>query len=571
MRYFHKMGVNALSLIIFTFFSVLLLPAFSSAANLTVAVVPWNVNAPEELSYLQGALTDMLSSRVGSNDKVEIIRKDLTAKAAGKYDLKNIGGKEAVKLGRELKADFLLYGSLSVLGDSISLDAKILNISTGEITTFYSTGIGLASITKMTRTIANDASARIRSQGASIKPDLSYTGKFRTKESEADNVIKVKAEISPGAILDEKAATVIGDENAEQVVVITRKTGGKTLKRRSSNIDGFFVSMTRADLDGDGVDEIFMASKDKLLVASFGIEGLKIIKEFNFPIEVQNLFLSSGDTDKDGKDEVYLASLVRGEPKSQSVKYHKGSYIISSTGLNYLLRAIEVEGEGTVLLAQKFKSKSGFFRKIIKIKKDGENYSKNGKLNLPKSVARSGISNFQFIDIDKDGTNEIITLGKRGNLMIYKAGESGRFKEFWRSPDTYGGSLNELEKAEPIGDESSLTDETFYMASEIKYGDFDSDGVNEIMVINNLAGGMGKFAKKVLYYKSGTIQRLYWNVAIFEQEWKTRDISGYIADFIISDLDNDGTREVTMLVVDNMGSLLKKDKMHSYLLSYSIR
>ena len=59
--------------------------------------------------------------------------------------------------------------------------------------------------------------------------------------------------------------------------------------------------MTRADLDGDGFDEIFMTSSDKLIVATSVIEGLNIIKEFSFPVEVQNLFLSSGDSDSDGK------------------------------------------------------------------------------------------------------------------------------------------------------------------------------------------------------------------------------------------------------------------------------
>ena len=192
-------------------------------------------------------------------------------------------------------------------------------------------------------------------------------------------------------------------------------------------------------------------------------------------------------------------------------------------------------------------------------------------LKIPKSVARQGISGFQFIDIDKDGTNELLALGKRGNLMLYKAGSRGRFKEFWRSPDEYGGSLNELQGAEFDADDYAISDNTYKMPGEIKYGDFDSDGVKEIMVKKNLAGGLGKYAKRVLFYDSGFLKRLSWNVALFEEEWKTREISGYIADFVISDLDGDGTDEVTILVVESEGGLLKRDKMRSYLLSYSIR
>ena len=89
------------------------------------------------------------------------------------------------------------------------------------------------------------------------------------------------------------------------------------------------------------------------------------------------------------------------------------------------------------------------------------------------------------------------------------------------------------------------------MASEIQYGDFDSDGTHDIMLKQNVAGGLGKIAKKVMFYKSGSLSRLSWNVAIFEEQWRTKEISGYIADFIISDLDGDGTNEVTMLIVEN--------------------
>jgi hypothetical protein len=539
-----------------------------------VAVLPWNVNGPAEVSYLGGALTDMISSRVGSNEVVEIVRKDLVTKAAGNYDLKNIGGKEAVKLGRELNADFLLYGSVSVLGESISLDANILNVDSGEISPLYSSGLSVASVVKMAQTLSGDALKTIRFQGRLAKPDLSYTGKFKDVKKEADNVIKVKAVVAPGVELAKPADIMevdSGGDAPEPVVVITRKIGEKTLKRRSSNLDGFFVSMTGADLDGDGFDEIFMISDEKLLIANFGLEGLKIIKEFSFPAQEQNISLSSGDSDRDGRDEVYLARLVRGKPASLSIEYLNGSYVVNDTGLNYFLRVIEIEGEGGELLAQGFKPESGFFRKILRIKKDGKSYTENGKFDIPKSVARSGLSNFQIIDIDKDGTNEIVTLGKRGNLTVYKADANSKFKEYFRSPESYGGSLNELQRPETVGYEYSVAYDPYYMPSEIKYGDFDSDGVEEIMVKRNVAGGLGKLAKKVMFYKSGSLHRLSWNVALFEEEWKTRDISGYIADFMIADLDGDGTNEATMIVVENLGNMFKRDKMHSYLLSYSIK
>ena len=360
MRYLPKSGSLGVALAqFFIILSLLFLPALAMAGHVRVAVVPWNVNGPEDVAYLSGALTDMISSRVGSSDVVEVVRKDLVAKEAGKFNIKDMGVGEGVRLAKKLDADFLIYGSVSVLGESVSLDAKLLEADSGKLTQLFSTGTGISSIVKMTQTLSKDALRAIGT--SSIKPDLSYTGKFKADEAVEDSVVKIRATTAPGVETPQERIKVQADGTAEPVVVITRKTGGKTLKRRSSNIDGLFVSMTTADLDGDGTPEVFMASGTTLIVATFGIEGLKIIKEFKSSSEVQNLYLSSGDTDGDGTDEVYLARLVNGKPRSLRVKYLRGSFTTSElTGLKYFLRAIVIEGKGSELIAQGYRTKGGF-------------------------------------------------------------------------------------------------------------------------------------------------------------------------------------------------------------------
>ena len=346
------------------------------------------------------------------------------------------------------------------------------------------------------------------------------------------------------------------------------------LKRRSANIDGFFVSMTTADLDKDGNYEIFLVSDRSIIIANYGINGLSIIKEIGSPASIQNLFISSGDTDGDGYDELYLARLVRGKSESVMIAFRDGKYsIVMPEGLDNLVRAVNIQGEGSLLLSQGFGFGSGFSKKIVKLKKDKGGYIEDGEFDLPREVVALGLTSFQIFDMDSDGANELVSLGKKANLMVYKAagGEGGAFEEYWRSPEPYGGSLNELVKPDESGDEFTATDDDgFYINNGLEYGDFDSDGAVEIMVKRNIATGLAKYSKKVRNYKSSSLHRLSWNVALMDEEWKSKLQSGYISDFIVLDLDGDGTDEATILIVENMGSFLKKSKAKSYLLTYSI-
>ncbi|MEE9542469.1 MAG: hypothetical protein V3V95_01645 [Thermodesulfobacteriota bacterium] len=558
------------------FVLLLSLPDTALAAQVRVAVIPWTVNGPEDSAYLKGAMTDMLSSRIGSSDIVEIVRFDEVKRALAE-DVKTgkIDEAAAIKIGKNLKADYLIYGSISVLGESVSLDASLVNIANMKSSPFYSSGEGVSSVVWMAESVSRMTLEAIGLETGTVKADLSYTGKFADNNEEGE----IKSSKEP-VILDAEAGlgkplpVGEGAGKKETVKVVTRTTGASILKRRSANIPGFLVSMTSADMDRDGTDEIFLVREASVIIANYGLKGLHIIQELKAPDKAQNLFVSSGDTDGDGFEEVFLARLNNGKPSSVRIDYIDGKYVVQEApGLDRLVRAINIQGEGAKLIAQGFRIGSGFFRKIKKLKKDKDGYVEDGELNLPREVISRGLASFQIFDLDSDGSNEIVSLGNKGSLRVYKAvvGGKGEIKEYWRSPETFGGSLNELLKPDESGDEHlGTSDDGFYINSGIEYGDFDSDGVVELMVKRNIATGLAKIAKKVRTYKSSSLHRLSWNVALMDEEWKTKVLSGYISDFVVADLDGDGTLEVTILIVELEGKILKKKNATSYLLTYSI-
>src|SRR3989344_6369923 len=46
----------------------------AAAEKIRVAILPWKINAAENLGYLKGAVYDMLISRIGAEPAIEIVK-----------------------------------------------------------------------------------------------------------------------------------------------------------------------------------------------------------------------------------------------------------------------------------------------------------------------------------------------------------------------------------------------------------------------------------------------------------------------------------------------------------------
>ncbi|RLG11642.1 hypothetical protein DRN73_04865 [Candidatus Pacearchaeota archaeon] len=90
-----------------------------------ILIIPFNIYAPQEYVYLKKAIPQMLSTRLFIPSKIEVI--EIDEKEINNYTTfnKNI----AKELGEKYKADYVIWGSITILGDTISIDAKIANLT----------------------------------------------------------------------------------------------------------------------------------------------------------------------------------------------------------------------------------------------------------------------------------------------------------------------------------------------------------------------------------------------------------------------------------------------------------
>jgi TolB-like protein len=95
-----------------------------------IALLPFKINAEKDMSFLQNGIFDMLTSRLSKEGEVEVINRqnaESAFKAAGSPD--PLTESAARNIGGGLNADYTLFGSVTVLGNSISIDAKMVDVA----------------------------------------------------------------------------------------------------------------------------------------------------------------------------------------------------------------------------------------------------------------------------------------------------------------------------------------------------------------------------------------------------------------------------------------------------------
>jgi len=101
-------------------------PALAAPAR--VAILPFDIHAEKELTFLQEGILDMLASRLAWQDQVVVINKNETKAALAQIEGFE-GESRALLVGGKLQADYVLFGSLTVFGESVSIDAKMADVS----------------------------------------------------------------------------------------------------------------------------------------------------------------------------------------------------------------------------------------------------------------------------------------------------------------------------------------------------------------------------------------------------------------------------------------------------------
>lgn len=123
-----KIGSTAASVFLLFILGLLLLSPASGEELKKVALFPFDIYSEKEPAPLQKQISDAVQNELWRTRSVQIIPRDVFAsEVAGK----RIDEHQALETGRAIGADYVIIGSLSQMGKTLSMDSKVLDIRSG--------------------------------------------------------------------------------------------------------------------------------------------------------------------------------------------------------------------------------------------------------------------------------------------------------------------------------------------------------------------------------------------------------------------------------------------------------
>lgn len=537
-----------------------------------IAILPFTVNSSENINYIRDGIWDMLISRVTVSGKTNVVGKSTVLDALSKQPGKELTQADVSALGKRLEADYVVWGSITKIGDSLSLDGKMLDVASSQspVTLFEQTR-GMNEVIPR----ISDFSQRIRSH---------VTGEALPAVSAAP--------AAPAATAATGAAAATGKSQEADIVSGMRSgkttytgiinpefiSSGVTLDRRgfwmSQKYSAEFRSLDIGDVNGDGMNEIVVADATNITVYQRKGNEFRVIKKIQGN-EFDSYFgVDIADVNGNGIPEIFVTSINRQTINSFVLEYRNGNYEVIARGIPFMMRVINTTGTprllGQILSPDQ---KNPFINPIQLVVWDDGKYRLGEKVRIPEGLSVYGLT---LDSVDGTGVERVITFDENDYIRIYEKTDKllihlQTFRTaselIWRSDEVYGGTNSSFSPAYASGSRNtSDVPDLIYMKPRIQTYDLNKDGKKNVITVKNLSA-LGRVMKNLPLFTSAEVYNLEWDGLGLAEVWRTKKISGYVADYQIKDIDNDGQDEIVLALVLSVGPTIKTN---SCLVAYKL-
>jgi TolB-like protein len=505
--------------LILTFTSLLAAQPKDSGKVYRVAILPFQIHSQENLEYLREGIYDMLSSRIASEGKIIVVERTAVEKAFYEERPMRLDEIVAKRIGMRVGADYIVLGSLTKIGEYISLDARLISIT-------------------------------------EEKPPL---GAFTQHKGIEEMMLKIGEFAQDiGFKITGRRATAGRPADSPHPYLVPPK---KELGRFDPAGVGFSKSQTFpleikgldiGDVDGDKKNELIMMDRHTLYIFSYDGEKLKLILKVEQGNEHNFLTLDVADVNRNGIAEIIVTSVVGDNLRSFILEYEEGKFKKIAENEDWYFRVLDHPKEGPLLIGQRMSSEGLISGPIYRFVWKKNSFERGPKMDLPKEARVFGLT---VADIRSQGTFDCLILEDAERLNVISA--DGKIS--WRSKVLYGGTNNFYEtkkKRDPHWSyKENPMDWRVYIPGRIITKDLDGDGIKEVIINKNRRSS--RLSDRVRTFETAEIYSLIWQDGTLDTHWKTREINGYVPDFQVKDVDNDGDEELVVAVVQP-GTLTEK-------------
>jgi hypothetical protein len=330
-----------------------------------------------------------------------------------------------------------------------------------------------------------------------------------------------------------------------------------------------FKGMDIGDVTGDGLNKVIIIDSHNVMIYQKKDKDFNLIYKIPGKSYENYISVDVADINKNGIKEIIVTNLIRNTVESFVLEYKDGKFVKVATKLPWFFRVIDT-ASGPLLLGQRRGSDKPFNTPIYEIVREDGQYKEGRKMKIPEGLSVYGLT---MDTLGTSGGEKIIALDDYDYLNIYEQTDKplvrlqtfgGSSERIWKSDDAYGGSNTAVENTDLKIDDD---DKNTYINLRILTFDTNKDGKKEVIIVKNLSSSARIF-KNIKLFTSSEVYNLEWDGLGLVENWKTRKINGYVADYQFKDIDNDGQNEIVLALILSTGaSVSDKSVIVSYKMS----
>ena len=531
-------------------FFLLLTSFVSASAADRVLVLPFYIQSDSDLSFLQKGISQMLASRLASDQSIEVINWDDSPAA---NISKPIGEAAAMSAAAKLKADFVSYGTVTVANESVRTDARLVRTADGTPKVVFS----------QTGKNQGDALQHVKSYAAEILKALGSEASVLTQpalQPQQQKTVVDESHRHPDSLWT-------GAVSTGSTPIRMMASDGKTEANvwRSLKFKAEIKSLAIGDVLGDKQNTLVIINDNSVSLYRYVAGKLELIDEVIGEKNNTAIRVDVADINQNGRAEIFVTNLYNDKTQLKTyVLEWDGSKLVKIVqDANWYFRVMTVPGKKALLLGQQRGTTELFSKGIHIMAWMNGTYSESSLADVPR-----GLLLYAFSSGNATNEGKEMTVALTSDLRLRVFDKTGDME--WTSKDKFTGGGGYMPYPVDVNDSKAsreVRNKRYYLPQRMFISDIDKDGTNEVILINNK-----DYAKNLLpnlrFFKSGHVECLQWEGVAFGSKWRTTDVSGQVSDMVVGDLNNDGVDEIVYSVVDVPGSAFNSAR--SYLISWQL-
>jgi TolB-like protein len=530
-----------------------------------IALLPFKINSAQDLSFLKDGIFDMFTSRLTQEGRVEVLSREQvegavqTEAASG-----TINETTARRIGTRLKADFVLFGSLTVLGENMSIDVKMVDIAGGKPTmTFFDQSQDLGAVITKINLIAADINDKMLGRPRVAAPAKAPSASAAAPAAKPVPPQKSSVYDHPEKVLREDGFITQGDTEETATLGIDRRTAKGSQSRfwKSASFRHLINGVALGDVDGDGQIETMAITPHDLLIYRSNGGAFRKIAEIKQSHNKNLIGVDAADINENGYAEIFVTSLnaQREVVNSFVVEYDGKQFNTIIDNSHHYYRVADTSSRGKILLGQRPSIRKPSAGAINELRWQDSDYLPTDPIRAPRNTNLMGLS---VGDVLNDGREIAVAYKENDHFQVLDS--SG--KRLWDSGERFGGSMIYGSIAL---DYRGQVQNKWYFPLRLVVWYNPAKKETEVIAAQNhdlIGGGLQEFR----YFNKTHLSGYTWDGVGLGPSWKTRRLTGYIQDFAVGDFDNDGQDELVVALVMEEGRVALVTEAKSTIIGYEL-